>query len=235
MEAAMRDRPRTPLTVMGAGHVAGARPDDHVTAASEGIERVEVCALSGELAGPDCPHRIAEWRLAENVAGASACSMHERVTIDRRNGLRAGPGCPSATIAEMVVERFPPELAAWADAVGQPTVPRDWSPDCPGRSQWSGHPDETIADDDTRPRIEYPAPGARFAIDPDRPRDAQRLDVRIVAPGHAREAALVVDGRQVARVAAPFEASWRLEAGEHELAAEVDGARSAAVRVTVRE
>ena len=88
---------------------------------------------------------------------------------------------------------------------------------------------------DEVPRIEYPLPGARFAIDPDQPRDAQRLDVRIVAPRRAREATLVVDGERVASVGAPFEAWWKLEAGDHELVAEVDGAKSAAVRVTVRQ
>jgi penicillin-binding protein 1C len=202
---------------------------------SDGLERVEVCALSGDLAGPDCPHRVAEWRLAENVAGAPTCTMHERVAIDRRDGLRAGPGCPSAAVTEGVFERFPPEFAAWAGAVGRPLAPRGWSPDCPAPSTWAPRLTGPLAGDGSTPRIEYPLPGARFAIDPDRPRDAQRLDVHIVAPERAREATLVVDGQAIARVAAPFEASWTLEAGEHDLVAEVDGARSPSVRVTVRE
>ncbi len=52
MDAAMRDRPREPLPVTQATR---ARADDGR------LERVDVCALSGEVAGPDCPHRIAEW------------------------------------------------------------------------------------------------------------------------------------------------------------------------------
>jgi penicillin-binding protein 1C len=231
MEVAMRGRPHDPLTLTGASAAGARQAADHGATAS-GIERVEVCALSGDLAGTDCPHRIAEWRLRENVAGAPACSMHERVTIDRRDGLRAGPECPSTAVSEVVFERFPPEFAVWAHAVGRPVAPRDWSPDCPGPSAWAAQPGGPTAGE---PRIEYPLPGARFAIDPDLPRDAQRLDVRIVAPDRAHEAALVVDGRLVARIAAPFEASWKLEAGEHELVAEVDGWRSAAVRVMVRE
>jgi hypothetical protein len=59
--------------------------------------------------------------------------------------------------------------------------------------------------------------------------------VQIVAPGEAREARLVVDGAEVARVGAPFRAEWPLAPGQHELVAEVDGRRSAGVRVGVRD
>jgi penicillin-binding protein 1C len=216
MDAAMRDRPRAPLPIGSADR--------------EGLERVEVCALSGELAGPSCPHRIAEWRPIEAATGAPECTMHERVRIDRRNGLRAGPGCGSDEVQEVVIERFAPDLAAWADAAGRPVAPREWSPSCPGAGEADGG--DTPA---ARPHIAYPLNGARFAIDPDRPRETQRLSVKIVAPERAREATLVVDGERVARVAAPFDASWTLREGEHELVAEVDGERSAVVRVTVRQ
>ncbi len=211
MDVAMRGRPRAPLA-LGAG--------DHA-----GLARVEVCALSGEAAGTDCPHRLEEWFSAEEAAAVKACTMHERVRVDRRNGLLAGPGCAADEVEEVTVERFSPELAAWAAAAGRPVGPSEGSPNCP--------PLEAATPG--APRITYPLPGARFAIDPDRPREAQRLSVTIVAPSRARSATLVVDGAAVAQVSAPFEASWPLEEGEHVLVAEVDGARSEAVRVSVRQ
>jgi penicillin-binding protein 1C len=226
MDAAMQGRPREALALTAA----------HEAAPAEGLAHVEVCALSGERAGPDCPHRVLEWRRTGDADGAPSCTMHERVAVDRRDGLRAGPGCPGAFVSDAVFERYPPELAAWAAAVGRPVAPRDWSPECPGPS--SATADEQAggaAEDAALPRIAYPLPGARFALDPERPRDSQRLDVHIVAPARAREATLLVDGRAVARVPPPFEASWRLEAGPHDLVAEVQGARSPAVRVTVRD
>ena len=234
MDAAMLGRSREPLTVAWtrsrpASGLAGVE-----VPATNDVERVEVCALSGDLAGPACPHRIAEWRPAASVDGAPVCAMHERIPIDRRNGLRAGPGCAAGAVTDVVFERFPPELLAWASATGRPMAPGDWSPECPGPLS-SDDDSGRAGGPDGPPRIDFPLAGSRFAIDPDRPRDAQRLDVHIVAPLRAREATLVVDGEPVARVPAPFEASWRLEAGEHELVAEVDGAKSAAVRVTVRE
>ena len=217
----MRGRPREPLPV------ARALAGDDATGAR--VERVEVCALSGELAGPDCPHRIAEWRAVDpaRAADEKTCAMHERVRIDRRNGLQAGPACARDEVEERVLERYPPQFASWAAAAGRPLVPDAWSPNCP--------PGAGSSDTETSgPRIVYPLPGARFVIDPDRPRASQRLSVQIVAPPRARQATLVVDGERVSSVLAPFDASWALREGEHELIAEVDGARSAAVRVTVR-
>ena len=222
MESAMRGRPREPLPV------ARSRGVD------DGLERIDVCALSGELAGPDCPHRIAEWLPAGAASSGKPCTMHERVRIDRRNGLRAGAACARDETDEGVLEQYPPQYASWAAAAGRPVAPSGWSPNCPA-------PDSAAvagagAADASSPRIVYPLPGARFVIDPDRPLATQRLDVQIVAPPHARQATLVVDGERVgvARDGAPFDASWALRAGDHELVAEVDGARSAAVRVSVR-
>lgn len=215
MEAAMRGRSRQPLPI---------RASDR-----EGLKRVEVCALSGEIAGSACPHRLAEWRPAGGAD--TVCTMHSRTIVDRRNGLRAGPGCAAGDVEERIFERFPPEFASWASAAGRPIEPHAWSPNCAGAGE-----DSAARDGDTSaPRIAYPLPGARFVIDPDRPRELQRLDVRIVAPDRARQAILVVDGETVATMGAPFDASWALRQGEHELVAEVDGQRSAAVRVRVRE
>ena len=130
MEAAMRGRPREPLALTRTS-AGGPWTAEGEGTAPEGLARVEVCALSGELAGPDCPHHVAEWRVAGSAASARACTMHERVRIDRRSGLRAGPGCAPGAVADAVFESFPPEFAAWAEAAGRPTAPRDWSPDCP--------------------------------------------------------------------------------------------------------
>jgi penicillin-binding protein 1C len=204
------------------------REDERLSVGShEGLERVEVCALSGAIAGPHCPHRISEWRPAG--ADRTECAMHVRVSVDRRNGLRAGPGCTPAETEERDFERFPPELREWAEATERPLEPSDWSPFCPGR----GAPSVAAADPGVR--ILYPLPDAHFVLDPDRPRDAQRLDVQIIASNAAHETTLFVDGQAVARAPSLGPPSWRLDPGEHELVAAVDGVRSAPVRVHVRD
>jgi penicillin-binding protein 1C len=215
MEAAMESMQGEPLPV--------AREDGE----REGLERVEVCALSGEIAGPGCPHRLPEWRPLGS--DRRACTMHVRAAIDRRNGLRAGPGCGEADVVERAFERLPAEYLEWARATGRPLEPEEWSPLCPGS------PGEVASGDDgDRVRIVYPLPGARFVIDPDRPREVQRLDVHIVAPASAQAATLLVDGKPVPQPSSAGPPSWTLDPGEHEIVASVDGVRSRPVRVSVR-
>ena len=220
MEAAMESRPRErlPLSVADAGR--------------EGLERVEVCALSGALAGSHCPHRLIEWR---PVGGdRSGCAMHVRVDVDRRNGLRAGPGCGGGPeVEERDFERLPSEYLDWARATERPLEPTEWSPFCPGDAL------EPVAGG-ASVRIVYPLAGAHFIIDPDRPRDAQRLDVQVVGPPSAHGPTLLVDGKPVTQLTQPRALaagppSWKLDPGEHEIVALVGGVRSPPVRVTVRD
>ncbi|MBN2393047.1 MAG: transglycosylase domain-containing protein [Anaerolineae bacterium] len=44
----------------------------------EGLVDVEVCALSGELPGPDCPHRIVEMFIA-GTEPTTVCQIHQRI------------------------------------------------------------------------------------------------------------------------------------------------------------
>jgi penicillin-binding protein 1C len=192
----------------------------------EGLERVAVCPLSGEPAGPDCPQRVSEWR-PRGTTDSETCSVHQRLRVDRRNGLRAGPGCADADVTERVFERFAPELAAWAEAAGRPRAPVAWSPFCPGQDDAAPRGEQL--------RIAYPLQDARYVVDPDRPRALQRVAVQILAPASAREATLRVDGREVAKVAAPFTASWAIEGGDHQLVATAGVMQSSPVTVHVRD
>ncbi|MEJ5309338.1 MAG: PBP1A family penicillin-binding protein [Anaerolineae bacterium] len=59
-----------------------------------GLVDVEVCALSGELPGPDCPHRIVETFIA-GTEPDTVCQMHQRID-------------------GVVYTILPPEAQAWA-------------------------------------------------------------------------------------------------------------------------
>jgi penicillin-binding protein 1C len=204
MMAAMRGRAPAPLGVAKGG----------------ALVRTHVCALSGGRPTDACPHAVLEW-LPMDAAGARvACTMHERVPVDRRTGLRAGPGCAAFSVELRPYERFEGPLAAWAHATARPLAPTAWSPACPGTAS----PGEL--------RIGYPASGERFLLDPKLPRDVQVLGVRVDGPV-ATPVSLRVDGRIVGRAALPNTVSWRLEPGEHELVAEAEGRRSAPVRLRV--
>ena len=76
MEAALKGQPVQPF----------ARP--------AGLVDVEVCALSGELPGPDCPHRIVETFIA-GTEPSTVCTLHQRID-------------------GVVYTVLPPEAQAWA-------------------------------------------------------------------------------------------------------------------------
>jgi len=75
-----------------------------------------VCALSGQLAGPDCSHTRAEIFLPGTEPWAP-CAAHVRRTVDKRNGLLATASCPRAMVEERVFLRFDGDSSADEDGV----------------------------------------------------------------------------------------------------------------------
>jgi penicillin-binding protein 1C len=212
MEAAARGRPSTRSGALSL------RED----AARLGFARSAICALSGEIATGACPHRVHEWLSEGSAEHAPPCAVHERVRVDVRNGLRAGPGCARAVTEERVLERWGPPYEEWARRTGRAVAPEESSPECPGAADDAERPSDPAA-----PRIAYPFDGSRFVVDPERPRALQRLDVRVEPDGAGVE--VRVDGALLDKTRA-----WPLEVGEHTITARRGSAVSAAVRITVR-
>ncbi len=219
MEAAMarREKARLPLDAGGG--------DDRGP-----FVRVAVCPLSGGAPTAACPGHVLEWLPEGAARDLAPCDVHEEVAVDRRNGLRAGPGCPQAFVERRVLERYDPEYLAWAEGAGRPLAPDAYSPLCPGDDAA-----EAPATSDGAVHITYPHDGARFVIDPDRPRELQALPVLVAAPAGVREVTLRIDGATPARLAPPFSTTWTLAAGEHTFVAEAAGREGGStVHVTVR-
>lgn len=207
MESAMRTRKAQPL---------GALQGDLV--------KVAVCALSGARTSHACPHAVHELMTRDAAEALPTCDWHVAVAIDPRNGLRAGPGC--GVTETRVYEAFPPEYDAWAGAEHRPVVPPS-SPFCP------------VVESKTESgalAIKRPLGGITLVIDPDRPLDAQSVDVQVIAPSNVATVTLRVDGERFAAKARPFVFEWPLRAGKHSFVAQAEGAAdSAPVEVSVRE
>jgi penicillin-binding protein 1C len=183
-----------------------------------GLVEVEVCALSGTLPNAHCPHRRREL-FAGGAVPHALCSMHERVMIDSRNGLRAGPACRGAEAR--VFERYPVEFVAWASESRRPLAPEEFSPRCPG----------SLAPADEAPRIAFPVDGAKFHLDSASRTQEIVFSARAPEGGDVR---FVLNGRPVGNARAPFRLAWALERGSHRLEAFVGDRRSETVRFEVR-
>ncbi len=221
MEAAM-DLRRAPAKRLG---LRDLRED----ATRLGLERTAVCALSGEILGPGCPHHVQEWLPEGSAEHGVPCSVHERVRLDLRNGLRAGPACPRRVTEERVFERWTPPFDAWARRTARPMAPEGSSPACPLDADVGGDDAATEAGraDPRAPRITYPFEGARFVVDPERPPALQALDVRVEPDGSAVE--VRVDGVLLGKTRA-----WPLAAGAHTITARSGAHTSAPVHFAVR-
>ncbi len=197
---------------------AKVRPAEPFAAPSEPLERVEVCARSGKRPGPHCQHRVTET-FVPGTAPDQTCEMHIEVLIDRRNGLRAGSGCPSAQVQPQVFESYEPRYTSWAVSTRRPLAPSQGSPLCPGANAWAPAGPRDSHD----LAIRYPYRGAIFLLDPSLPPSAQGVVVRADAPSSVQRLRFFVDGTLRATRSAPFEQVWMLSLGHHRVWVEADG------------
>jgi membrane carboxypeptidase/penicillin-binding protein PbpC len=204
-----------------------------------GLVQVEVCALSGLLPEPDCPHRVRELFI-EGTEPTEVCSMHQRVILDRNTGRPATVATAPEHCVERVYTVLPPEAQEWAWEHGIPQPP----PVLEEQADDGGQPVGQLPPGE-EPGLLMTGPdfGAGYRLDPTLPRDSQRVVVS-ARPGSGmsfRWVILVVDGRPLAQIGSPpYKTLWVLEPGEHVFWAEgvgLDGerVRSDEVRISVRE
>ena len=192
-----------------------------------GVKRVSICPISGQAVGPDCPHAIFEFvPVAEALP---LCQWHQTLTVDRHNGMLAGPSCTGQDVVRKRFEIFPPEYSAWAKSAGHVLPPDEYSPNCPALRAESNDAVAMV-------RILEPSDGSRFVIDPDRDPSLQALQIAVAAPLATAEIGLEVDGKVIARASRPFVFQWLLQSGPHRfVAVGPRGERSEAVGIEVRD
>jgi 1A family penicillin-binding protein len=212
-----------------------------------GLVEVEVCALSGLLPGPDCPHRVKEL-FVEGTEPTEMCTMHQRVAIDRATGLRATALTPADRIVERVYTILPPEAHNWAEAQGILELPPPTNAGSPASGSGAqqadpGSPAQHRGTGAQELTLSSPDPGSIYLLDGGLPRDAQRLPVvaYTAAEVSLREVTLFVDGQPLAQFdMPPYKTLWPLEPGAHRFWAvglRHDGERviSDEVQITVRD
>ena len=159
------------------------------------------------------PQRVDDW--------------HQSIALDRRNGLRAGPGCPLDFIEFRPYTLYPAEAQAWAAKQGVPRPPNIYSPLCPNVAapggELAGQPrrveNNEIA---SAPRLlgspalifTSPDQGSVFRLVPSIPADKQkiRVSVRPADGVDVRQVTLLVNGQ---RLADDFETLWQMHPGEY--------------------
>ncbi len=191
----------------------------------DGLIRVEVCALSGLLPAPDCPHTRWEWFL-EGTQPVAPDTWHVRERIDRATGQLADERTPRERVATRLAFRLPVEARDWAREQGWPLATEPATSNAPTAT--AGPSCDGAAAPCPPVTLAQPDQGAIFRISRQLPRSVQRIPLearvdadRIRLSSVARVEVILDDaaGQRVlaALPAFPYRAFWALEAGRHTL------------------
>ena len=204
----------------------------------EGMVHVEVCALSGKLPNPYCPHRRREVFIA-GTEPKEMCTMHQLLRLDAATGQLATPDTPPERVVERVYTVLPAEAVEWGRERG--LAMGNWLLEAANQKLETNS--QQSATNNQQLVITSPDQGDVYRLSPALPPSEQRIEVA-VRPGEGMklaEVTLYVDGRPLARLTAPpYRAMWPLAPGVHRFAAVGrDGAgnawQSQPVRITVLE
>jgi penicillin-binding protein 1C len=152
---------------------------------------------------------------------AERCPWHRIIALDARNGLRAGPNCPSEHVVERTYAVLPSTYSAWQAEHGS-APPAKYSPLCPANG--------AVADAVT---ITYPRANETFLIEPGYARTTQSVKLMAEVDPPVDELTWIVDGNSIASVGFPYETHWTLDAGAHRIEARAGKKKSEAVLIHV--
>jgi 1A family penicillin-binding protein len=202
----------------------------HGFATPPGMVQVEICADSGLLPNPYCPHRRREWFIAGRVP-QTVCSMHRMVQVDRRSGDLATIATPPEDISEQVGTFLPAEAAEWAYEQKLASGVRFFLAE-PSAGAGSSTPEMRIA-------LTQPIDGASYRLVSSVPAANQRIPITASPVGNLYTVRLYADEQLIASLEGPpYSVLWQLTVGQHTFHAEgVDRSgqvwRSEAVQITV--
>ena len=177
----------------------------------------EICADSGLLPNPLCPHRRSEW-FYPGREPTQVCDMHRIVQLDSRTGIVASVATPVEYIREEPGMVLPPEAAECV---------RDGVPKRAAGAKVvlaaSGEPEEGPPSSAPRVIVSYPEHNTTYRLSPTVPLESQLIEIRAVplAVGEIVEVRLYADEQLLASLdAPPYTVLWQLAPGEHLFRAE---------------
>ena len=168
-----------------------------------------------------CPHTVNEIFI-NGTEPKRLDDWHQTVAIDRRTGLKAGPGCPLEHVSFVPFTRYPSEAADWAKKQGVSQPPAEYSPLCPGGA--STNDEGRVTDNQSYSQLPASRPyslvftspdqGSIFRLVPNIPADKQKVkvSVRPVDGVAISQISLRINGQPLAE---GMEALWQMVPGEY--------------------
>ncbi|MCF7675692.1 MAG: penicillin-binding protein 1C [Akkermansiaceae bacterium] len=92
------------------------------TPAPPSVGKVSLCAVSGDLPGPDCTHTLTGWFIP-GVSPISHCQLHRSILVDPASGLRVAQDDGRPGLRREIHEFWPPDLLELFRKAGLPRRP----------------------------------------------------------------------------------------------------------------
>jgi penicillin-binding protein 1C len=191
------------------------------------LRQVNLCAVSGMIAGPNCAHVVKGWFIP-GKSPIAACDVHRQIWVDNATGLRL-PGEPTdlSTSHAEVCEFWPSDLAQLFRAAG---VPRAGPP--PMLGQETASTVGTGYDAGKRPSIVSPKRGLVYHVRVDAEAD-EMLNLQATAETNREHLRWFVDAAYLG-ISTPGAAfPWKLQPGRHIIRAVDDVGRADSRLITV--
>jgi penicillin-binding protein 1C len=193
------------------------------------LREVDLCAVSGMIAGPNCPRTVKGWFIP-GKSPIAACDVHRRVWVDNVTGLRLSEAPEnSATAHAEVCEFWPSDLEKLFQAAG---LPRVGPPAMVARTQSAMV--ASVQDADKGPRIVSPKKGLIYHVRVGAAGD-EVLNLEATAETSREHLRWFVDASYLG-VSEPSSALlWKLQPGRHVIRAVDDAGRADSREITVTE
>jgi penicillin-binding protein 1C len=192
-------------------------------AAPSSVARVELCAVSGQLPGAWCQHRVGSWFMP-GVSSVQTCDVHREVLLDAATGLRVARDDGSRALQREVYEFWPPDLLAMFKQAGLPRrEPPAWAP---------GEATDRVASQDRAPRIVSPITQRAYTLSA---HDAARqtIPLRADAAAGVKQVFWFAGSRYLGTSAPAESLLWQASAGTWKLQVLDDQGRGAVAELVV--
>lgn len=184
-----------------------------------GLERVNVCKLSGMKASSCCRNTYVEFYVPELSEPLDDCEVCRIVKIDKRTGMKAAPFIPKDYIKEEIIEVLPPIYDQWLEEKGVIPFNAKFISDFLYRKS-------DVA-------IIFPSDHASFKIEPSVDPGCQKIVFQAACGDNGRKISWILNGKKIGETVFPFKMEWQLHEGIYRLEV-FDGEKNDSVSFTVK-
>ncbi len=184
------------------------------------LKRVEFCAVSGDLPGRNCTHRVEGWFIP-GISPIKTCDVHQEVLVDVATGLRVPIDDGTRLLRREVYEFWPSDLLKLFERAGLPR--RSPPPFLPGTES------ELTARSGNPPKIISPAEGNATVLE-----TSTDIPLRAKTDADVREIYWFANKSFIGKSQASEMLSWKSARGSYQLIALDDHGRSTSCQVDVR-